>query len=264
MSSRSMPSLRAHLVDGAGELCLDERRDRAVEHDREARVLDVPAHDPQRVGPQLLGRAGDPREAVLAAGDDRRRGAVAEQRGRDHGGGIVAVEPDRDRAGLDRDEQPAAPGLGRRRAARRSTRPLTPPAQPRPKTGTRRTSSRKPTRCAHARLEARSRNSGGRDGDDAVDVARASGRLFRSLRWRRRRTAARRLPDRRRCGHASRELVMYQSCGATMWRLAIPALSNTPERRSNSAFLPPNASRARAFASRLLDDVRGNRGRERE
>ena len=34
-----------------------------------------------------------------------------------------------------------------------------------------------------------------------------------------------------------------------MWRRAMPALSNTPERRSNSAFLPPNASRAQALAS---------------
>src|SRR5205807_10146529 len=42
---------------------------------------------------------------------------------------------------------------------------------------------------------------------------------------------------------------MYQSWGATMWRLAIPALSNTPASRSNRALLPPNASRARTFAS---------------
>src|SRR5690349_20333298 len=42
---------------------------------------------------------------------------------------------------------------------------------------------------------------------------------------------------------------MYQSSGATIWRLAIPALSNTPDKRSNKAFLPPNASRARALAS---------------
>src|SRR5437879_11696211 len=42
---------------------------------------------------------------------------------------------------------------------------------------------------------------------------------------------------------------MYQSCGATMWRRAIPALSNTPASRSNRALLPPNASRARTFAS---------------
>src|SRR5438046_1705944 len=50
---------------------------------------------------------------------------------------------------------------------------------------------------------------------------------------------------------------MYQSCGATMWRLAMPALSNTPARRSNRALLPPNASRARAFASCCSTTVGG-------
>ena len=66
MSAREMPELRAHVVDGLGELGLDERRDGAVEDDGEARVLDVPAHDPLRIRQQLLGGAGDPREAVLA------------------------------------------------------------------------------------------------------------------------------------------------------------------------------------------------------
>src|SRR5436305_10257211 len=42
---------------------------------------------------------------------------------------------------------------------------------------------------------------------------------------------------------------MYQSCGATMWRRAMPALSNTPASRSNNALFPPNASRARLLAS---------------
>src|SRR5678815_4081738 len=41
---------------------------------------------------------------------------------------------------------------------------------------------------------------------------------------------------------------MYQSAGATMWRLAMPALSKTPDRRSNRAFLP-NASLASSLAS---------------
>src|SRR3954449_5883844 len=41
---------------------------------------------------------------------------------------------------------------------------------------------------------------------------------------------------------------MYQSSGATMWRLEMPALSNTLESRSNRAFLP-KASRAQALAS---------------
>ena len=34
-----------------------------------------------------------------------------------------------------------------------------------------------------------------------------------------------------------------------MWRWAIPALSKTPDSRSNRAFLPPKARRARSFAS---------------
>ena len=237
------------LVDRLGQLRLDERRDRAVEDDREARVLDVPAHDPQRVGPELLGRAGDPREAVLAAGDDGRRGAVAEQGGGDDRGGIVAVEADRDRAGLDGDEQPVAARDRPPPAARRATRPLTPPAQPRPKTGTRRTSSRRPTRWADARFEAGRGDAGGRDGDDAVDLVGRQPGLARSPRSRPRRTAARRLRDRRRCGRASRAAARYQSGGATMWRRAIPALSNTPDSRSNRAFLPPNASRPSSLAS---------------
>ena len=51
------------------------------------------------------------REAVLAAGDHRRRGAVAEQGRGDDCRGIVAIEADRDRAGLDGDEQPVAAGI---------------------------------------------------------------------------------------------------------------------------------------------------------
>src|SRR3954447_18614916 len=89
--------LGAHFVDGPSELGFDERGNGAVEHDGEARVLDLPAHDALRVGPELLGRALDPREAVLAAGDDRRRGAVPEERCRDHRRRIIAVEADRDR-----------------------------------------------------------------------------------------------------------------------------------------------------------------------
>ena len=44
-----------------------------------------------------------------------------------------------------------------------------------------------------------------------------------------------------------------------MCRWAMPALSNTPASRSNSALRPPNSSRALAFASDLLDGV----GRQR-
>ena len=88
--------LGAHTLHRAGEFGLDERRDGAVEDDRQAGVVDIPAHDPQRIRPQLLGRTDDPRQAVKAAGHDRGSGAVAEQSGGDDGCRVVAVEADRD------------------------------------------------------------------------------------------------------------------------------------------------------------------------
>ena len=45
----------AHLIDRPGEMLLDERRDRAVEHHGKARILDVPTHDPERVREEPLG-----------------------------------------------------------------------------------------------------------------------------------------------------------------------------------------------------------------
>src|SRR5206468_13117501 len=94
----------AHYFDGRGEMFLDERRDSTVEHHRKTGILDVPTHDPQRVREELLGRPADPREAVLSAGHNRRGRAVAEQSGSDDGRRVVAIETDRDRAGLDGDE----------------------------------------------------------------------------------------------------------------------------------------------------------------
>src|SRR5205085_10773566 len=95
---------------------LDERRDRAVEDDGEPGVLDLPAYDPQRVGPDLLGRPPDADGAVRAAGDDRGRRAVAEQSGGDDRRGVVAVEADGDRAGPAGHEQPVAARVRRREA----------------------------------------------------------------------------------------------------------------------------------------------------
>ena len=127
-------------------------------------------------------------------------------------------------------------------------RPFTPPAQPRPKTGTRRTSSRKPSARADARLQAGGGDAGGRYGDDAVHVLRADLGSFDGCGGR---------FDEQALGAFQIDGVpvmpamgdTYQSCGATMWRRAMPALSNTPDRRSNRALLPPNASRARTFAT---------------
>ena len=181
------------------------------------------------------------------AADDRRRGAVAEQRGRDDRRRIVAVEADRDRAGLDRHEQPVAAGIGAARRAA-SERPLTPPAQPRPNTGTRRTSSRRPSRGPTPRFQARRRDAGGGDGDDAVDlVGRQAGFFDRRASPPRRTALGRFQIDRVALGPAVRLFIPFG--GATRWRRAIPALSNTPDSRSNSALLPPNARRPRSLAS---------------
>ena len=49
-----------------------------------------------------------------------------------------------------------------------------------------------------------------------------------------------------------------------MWRLAIPALSNTPDSRSNRALLAAERLARQDLRLVLLDDVRRNRGRQRE
>ena len=99
----------------------------------------------------------------------------------------------------------------RRPGAPRVARPLTPPAQPRPKTGTRRTSARRPMPRADARFEAGGGDAGGRDGDDAVDLVGRQAGLFDRRARPPRRTGARPLRDRRRCARASRGCAMYQS-----------------------------------------------------
>ena len=137
-----------------------------------------------------------------------------------------------------------------RRAA--SDRPLTPPAQPRPNTGTRRMSGRKPTLVRRARVEARRGDARGRDGDDAVDLlGREAGFLDRRAAPPRR-TGSRRLPDRPRCDHASRGWPSYQSGGATSgaWRSrhcrtrptgGRTAPSSRRTRRARGPWLPPGS-----------------------
>src|SRR5260221_2572519 len=158
-------------------MLLNERRDGAVEYDREARVLDVPTHDPQRLWKQLLGRSAYAREPVLAAGDDRRGGAVAEQRGSYDRRRIVAIEPDRDRAGLDGDQQPAATGIcrceagGEREAvasARAAEAEHRHPADVLAEADA----------ASDPRFETRCGDAGRRNCDNAVNVLRCEARLF--------------------------------------------------------------------------------------
>ena len=190
----------------------------------------------------------DRREAVLAGGDNRGRGAVAEQSGGDDRGGIVAVEPDGDRAGLDGDEQPVRAGLGRgeargggeavdsagaAEAEDRHAADVVAEAEPR----------------ADARFEAGRGDAGGRNGDDAVDLVGRQAGLRDGRRRPLRRTSCRSLQIDRVAFVPSHGLPSYQSCGATMWRLAMPALSNTRRQPIEQRFLPPKDSRAEAFAS---------------
>jgi hypothetical protein len=158
-------------------------------------------------------RAPPPRRRRrTGGGDDRRR--------------IVAVEADRDRAGLDGDEQPAAAGLAEARRAAVAS-PLTPPAQPRPNSGTRRRRA-KPSR-RDARFEAGRRDAGGGDGDDAVDLGRARAGLAIALRAAssNRRSAATR--GRGRCAPPSRAAARTSRRRDEV-ALAMPALSNTPDK----------------------------------
>ena len=98
-----------------------------------------------------------------------RRCSVAEQCGRDHSGRIVAVEPDRDRAGLDRDEQPVRAGLGRREARRdREAVDSARAAQTEDRNAA--DVIAKSDLAARARFQARRCDSGGGDGHDAVDL----------------------------------------------------------------------------------------------
>ena len=226
------------------------------------RVLDVPAHDPQRVGKQLFGGSAYPRQAVLAAGDDRRCGAVTEQGRRDHGGGIVAVEPDRDRTGLDRDEQPQAARIGRGKA--RGEREAVDAA------GAAEAEDRhaadivaKPTRGRDAGFEAGGRDSGGRDGDDAVDLIGRQACLF---------DGGRSGVDEQFLGgfQIDRVAVMpavgractsraVRRCGAGRF----PHCRRRPT-AGRTGLLAAEASRRERLRLRLLNDVGGNRRRQRE
>ena len=164
-------------LDRAFEIFLDERRDCPVEDHRESRVLDVPAHDPLRVGPELLGAAHDRRQPLASALDDRRGGAVAEDCGRDDRGWIVAVEPDGDGAGLDGHEQPAAARVARRQPrGRRKT--VDPARAAEPENGHSPRIVPQPETRPDARFEAWSCNAGRRDGDDPVDLVGREPRLF--------------------------------------------------------------------------------------
>src|ERR1700722_17221237 len=122
----------------------DERRDGPVENHAEALRIDVPAHDVQRIGPSVLAVHLDGCNARFVGPQHASCGPIAEQRG----GTIFAlVKRSSRKAIVQISTATRSTTLPGRDCARREAieKPETPPAQPRPNTGTRSTSARKPT-----------------------------------------------------------------------------------------------------------------------
>ena len=168
-SSSAKPAARQDAGDRRRDVLLRERRDRAVEDHAEALRIDVPAHDVERVGPGVLAAHLDGGDAAVAGAQHAGRGAVAEQRGRDDVRLGQLVEPERQRAELDRDEQ--------HDAARPRLRQPGGDREPGDAAGAAEAEDRhaldigaKAHASGDARFEARRRDAGRRDGDDRVDV----------------------------------------------------------------------------------------------
>ena len=123
---------------------LHEIRNRALEDHAEAFGIDAPAHDVERVGPELFAGCLDARRPAVAGAQHDRGGAVAEQAGGDDIGLGQFVMADRERAELERDQQHIGARAAIAPAARRSTGPIRRPRIPSPNTGTREISPRKP------------------------------------------------------------------------------------------------------------------------
>jgi hypothetical protein len=96
---------RQDAVDGGADLLLGKRRDGAIEDDAQTGRIDLPSHDVEAVGPQMLARPFDAREAGLAGAHDAGRRAIAEQRRRHHVGAGELIHAEGRGADLDRHQQ---------------------------------------------------------------------------------------------------------------------------------------------------------------
>ena len=223
---------------------LDERRDGTVEDHREPGILDPPAHDAQRVGPQFLARRFDGarnprlRADTTAAAAPSPNNAVATIAA----GSSLSRRIEIEQVSTVTNSQWVPGSATARRAA--VARPVTPPAQPSPNTGTRRMSGRSPSRDAHAGIEAGGGNPGGGDGDHAVDIAWLKSGLVDRLGARLPGTSRRPPRDKDGCAPASHGSRRTSRSERRCCAGDIPALSNTPDSRSNNASRP-NISRAR-------------------
>src|ERR1700730_8385994 len=126
---------------------LDKRGDGPIENDTEALRIDIPAHDVERVGP-----GGWPTisTAAMPVSSARSTQAAAPSPNSADATIFALVKRSSRKAIVQISTANSSTTLPGRDCARREAieTPETPPAQPRPNTGTRSTSARKPTRAA--------------------------------------------------------------------------------------------------------------------
>ncbi len=130
-------------IEGRREFGPHEGRQRLGEHDAEPVSSIFQPMMSRLSGKEMFAGALDRRDAALPRPHHAGRRAVAEQGGRDQIDAGRLVEAEGERAEFDDDEEHV--GAGRAAASRAAMpRPETPPAQPRPNTGTRSMSDRNP------------------------------------------------------------------------------------------------------------------------
>ena len=161
--------LRQHVVERRREPLLDEGRHRAGEDDAEPLRIDGPAHHVERVGPVVLAAALEFGEAALVGAEHAGRAAVAEQRRRDQVRDLEVVEPEGERAQLDRDHQDvgSGPRLGEPCCDREAADAAGAAA---PEHRHAQDVLAKAHAREHQRIEARRRDAGRGEGHDRVDI----------------------------------------------------------------------------------------------
>ena len=162
-------------VDCRSDFLLGEWRDVAIEHHAQPFIVDIPAHDVERVGPHMLAGAFDLGDAALARAQNAGRSAVGEKCGRHHVGLGELIEPERRRAELDRHHQHcrAGPRFGQP-ARNRHAADAAGAAQPEDRHALDVAAETHAAR--HARFEAGRGDAGRGDSDDRVDLAGAATR----------------------------------------------------------------------------------------
>ena len=162
-------------VDGNADMLCREGWDGAVEDDAQPGRVDLPAHDVEAVGPQMLAGAFDAGHPRLAGAHDAGGSTIAEQCRRHHVGAGELVHAEGRGADLDRHHQ--------HRRARPRARQAAGDGQPRDAAGTAQAEHRhaldigpKAHPAGDPRFEAGRGDTSRRNGDDRIDVARLAPR----------------------------------------------------------------------------------------